>query len=99
LEGKLNGNITVAGKTAVTALEANNQLEANLQSQEKKLLTFLSEFKRKGSEFQKDTIEMKNSNNHLFEMIKSVSETALTSSDIKDVANLSNIDEINDKII
>ena len=59
----------------------------------------MKEFDTRASQFQNEIGALGEDNKKLFDMIRSVAGTALTSKDIKDMATLTNIDELNSKIL
>ena len=59
----------------------------------------MKEFDTRASQFQNEIGALGEDNKKLFDMIQSVAGTALTSKDIKDMATLTNIDELNSKIL
>jgi len=103
LRKELNHNVAVAGNTALKAIEQNYETKALIAHQaneeQDKLLNFLKEFDTRASQFQNEIGTLGEDNKKLFDMIQSVAGTALTSKDIKDMATLTNIDELNSKIL
>ena len=103
LKVELNHNIAIAGNTALKAIEQNEETKVlvtnNANEEQNKLSNFLKEFDTRASQFQNEIGALGEDNKKLFDMIQSVAGTALTSKDIKDMATLTNIDELNSKIL
>ncbi|ORY43902.1 hypothetical protein LY90DRAFT_509732 [Neocallimastix californiae] len=103
LKVELNHNIAIAGNTALKAIEQNEETKvlvtSNTNEEQNKLSNFLKEFDTRASQFQNEIGALGEDNKKLFDMIQSVAGTALTSKDIKDMATLTNIDELNSKIL